>query len=402
MPHETIIYKREELYDQVWTDPISLVAKRYGVSDVALAKICKKLHVPRPSRGYWVRKAAGKKVRRDRLPALPKGVEAEYRVERWKDPAEEVEIGEEARQLLDREQDPSMAVTVPDDRRKAHPWIRKSRGALRASAKNRDQVFRERACLDVRTCNKERPRALRIADTLLKALEARGFKVEVTEPDKRPGLDYYSRRDITPSKTGVHILGSFVEFGIEEGRDIIKTEHETEHHGRGSNAYSYTPPPTYEHRPNGKLTLKIKRSYRHRARTTWSDGKKQRVEDCLNAFIVGLIHTAEHERIWRAERDRQHREWEEQQQRRLEQERKREVEKARIHDLDKRVSAWRKAKTIREFLEEVEAAARQLGDDLSPDSDLTRWLAWARGYAEKSRQRAIEATLELGSEDQNP
>src|SRR5262245_1766044 len=39
---ETVICKREDLYDQVWAEPMRTVAKRYGVSDVALAKICRK------------------------------------------------------------------------------------------------------------------------------------------------------------------------------------------------------------------------------------------------------------------------------------------------------------------------------------------------------------------------
>lgn len=35
---------RNTLYEQVWTDPVKVSAQRYGLSDVGLAKICKKLH----------------------------------------------------------------------------------------------------------------------------------------------------------------------------------------------------------------------------------------------------------------------------------------------------------------------------------------------------------------------
>ena len=31
-----VVYKREVLYEEVWAEPVSTVAKRYGVSDVAL------------------------------------------------------------------------------------------------------------------------------------------------------------------------------------------------------------------------------------------------------------------------------------------------------------------------------------------------------------------------------
>jgi hypothetical protein len=55
-------YKREELYEKVWAHPIQKVAKEYGVSDVALAKACKRRGIPLPGRGYWAKKAAGKPV----------------------------------------------------------------------------------------------------------------------------------------------------------------------------------------------------------------------------------------------------------------------------------------------------------------------------------------------------
>ena len=55
-------YNRADLYRKVWERPVSIVAKEFGISDVALAKTCKKLFIPLPGRGYWARKAAGKSV----------------------------------------------------------------------------------------------------------------------------------------------------------------------------------------------------------------------------------------------------------------------------------------------------------------------------------------------------
>jgi hypothetical protein len=46
---------REELYEKVWKVPLSQLAKQYQISDVGLAKICSKLNVPRPPRGYWTK-----------------------------------------------------------------------------------------------------------------------------------------------------------------------------------------------------------------------------------------------------------------------------------------------------------------------------------------------------------
>ena len=59
---------REELFELVWTTPMSRLASRFGVSDVALAKICAKHDVPRPGRGYWQQLATGIRIERPKLP----------------------------------------------------------------------------------------------------------------------------------------------------------------------------------------------------------------------------------------------------------------------------------------------------------------------------------------------
>lgn len=62
-------YNRRRLYEQVWTEPTQQVAKLYGVSDVAIAKACALLDIPKPPRGYWAKKAAGQKL--PNRPPLP-------------------------------------------------------------------------------------------------------------------------------------------------------------------------------------------------------------------------------------------------------------------------------------------------------------------------------------------
>jgi len=44
---KTVELTREELYEQVWTVPMQRLAERYGISDVALAKTCRKLRAHR-------------------------------------------------------------------------------------------------------------------------------------------------------------------------------------------------------------------------------------------------------------------------------------------------------------------------------------------------------------------
>lgn len=64
----TAAITRESLYEEVWTEPVSRVAPRYGISDVALGKVCRKYRIPLPPRGYWAKINAGKSPRKLPLP----------------------------------------------------------------------------------------------------------------------------------------------------------------------------------------------------------------------------------------------------------------------------------------------------------------------------------------------
>ena len=66
-----IALSRKELYGRVWAQPLSIVAQELGVSGNALAKICNRLLVPYPPRGYWLRATAARKPRKPSLPAAP-------------------------------------------------------------------------------------------------------------------------------------------------------------------------------------------------------------------------------------------------------------------------------------------------------------------------------------------
>jgi AcrR family transcriptional regulator len=66
-----IALSRKDLYQRVWSEPLRIVAKELGLTGSALAKICDRLLVPYPPRGYWVKLNAGKALARASLPAAP-------------------------------------------------------------------------------------------------------------------------------------------------------------------------------------------------------------------------------------------------------------------------------------------------------------------------------------------
>jgi hypothetical protein len=65
---QPVVLSRDELYSQIWATPMIRLAAQYGITGTGLAKICARLNVPCPPRGYWAKKAAGKPVVQYRLP----------------------------------------------------------------------------------------------------------------------------------------------------------------------------------------------------------------------------------------------------------------------------------------------------------------------------------------------
>lgn len=47
MTGKSIRLSREELYRQVWSKPTTALSEEFGISDVAIGKLCRKLNVPK-------------------------------------------------------------------------------------------------------------------------------------------------------------------------------------------------------------------------------------------------------------------------------------------------------------------------------------------------------------------
>lgn len=62
---------RRDLYDLVWTRPMTAVAGGLGLSRNGLAKICDRLLIPYPGRGYWSRARGALPADRPALPPAP-------------------------------------------------------------------------------------------------------------------------------------------------------------------------------------------------------------------------------------------------------------------------------------------------------------------------------------------
>jgi hypothetical protein len=397
MAWETVILKREELYKVVWSEPVLQAAQRYSISNVALAKICRKLNVPRPGRGYWARKAAGHEVRLLPLPPLKDGIPSEHRVRRRRTPVIEADALDTLKELMAREKVPGAGIVVPEQLIAPHRLIRLSLPLLEKRQRAISELLEERACLNIRVSPPALDRALYLMDALLKALESRGFEPVVMEPARRqPHRDYGCETSI-PSKTGVRIGERFVEFALRENDDIIKLPPPAAPKKKSvlDSLFNRQPRPEYEHRPSGRLTLGILNLHDSGARLSWSDGRVQRLEKCLNDFIAALVMAAERMRLQQLEHEQHERARQEELRVRVEAEQRRQLEERLVYDLGSRLTDWTEARDIRMFVAAVEEDARRRTSEINPASELGQWIAWSRRRADTLEAAAIRTILHL-------
>src|SRR5580704_19505771 len=100
---------REELYKRVWSEPTQKVARDLGISDVGLAKICRKLHVPKPPRGYWRQIEVGLRVQPVPLPRAIRTTLDRVWITRTEPPAPPVELDPEVAARLE----PHLSIDEP-------------------------------------------------------------------------------------------------------------------------------------------------------------------------------------------------------------------------------------------------------------------------------------------------
>lgn len=361
---------RQKLYEQVWSMPTVQLAKTYGISDVAISKICKEHKIPKPPPGYWVRKQYGYKVSQKPLPTVN-----DPRLETVHMPvhitaADQHTPSSDAVQKIVFEKKEENQIVVPEHLISPHSLVEKTAHSI-GSAKIDEKGLahpRAKGCLDVSVAKTNIDRAMRILDALLKALEARGYRINVVEKENR-------------SETHVAVLDEKIVFRLEEeveGKEHPLTREQKEHLAKWGYFYGRK----IDYFPTGRLRLRISDAGYPGHRKSWGDTETRRLEDCLNKFIAGLVNAAEGSKRVREEDEKREREWQERERIWREEEERKTREENRIKELDSLVSAWTKCDRIRKFIRAVETNAEGTNIPVTAGSNLDLWLSWARKRAD--------------------
>ena len=350
-------WKREELYKEVWEQPLLKLAPRYGISAVALGKVCRRLKIPVPGRGYWAKLAVGKRAKRLPLREF-KDAPHVRRLKTSLTPKPTIDSTDpELAQIAAVESKP-IALKAEQ-----HEFVRSSEGRLRRARTDKYGIIEpptDRPCVRIRVSKELLDRALALMSTVLFALEEKGFQVSVSE-----------------NATSVRIFGQDVKFSIIEDLRIKESRKEQGYRRMKTvNIYERS----------GNLAFHIRedeKGYRRR----WADGKEQRVEDLLPECLGGLMMVARAKRIWFEELER----------RRAEREKEikaREDFARMVQQLEKWLDGWNKAKQIREFVAAFQKDCTAKGVPTTEDSPKGKWIAWALRQAD----RCDPLTQGLGSQ----
>jgi len=392
MPWESAVHQRDELYEAVWSEPKQQLAKKLGISDVALGRACKKMRVPVPGRGYWARLASGQRLPKVALPRLRSGDMTEYSVYRWREGPGDPEAERPNKAPLP----PGEAdkIPVPAVLHHLHPLLKKHLDSFGQMEGRFADFLKSHTCVALWVSPESLDRALRIMSTLFEALEARGGRIEVIKHEPSSYSLYHAK----PSRTGVWFGEFFLPFSLTEETKVVLTpppppEAPPKRASRWDpEPYSRPHEPTKVFQPNGKLIFHHEgRVYRHASNV--ADGKRYPLEERLHEIVNAILDDAEQARLAEIESQRRAAEAAIENKRREEEERLRRIEEARRFDLWSRVEDFTLICRAKEYILSVEGWARATGVDLQLDSEMSRWLEWARAYVSKQEQEAVETVL---------
>jgi hypothetical protein len=345
---------RQELYDLMWASPATKVAADFGISDVAVLKHCIKKHVPRPTRGYWAKIAAGHKPRKKPLPPT---VQETFE--------------------LDVQRRISKTLPLPEPGAPLHPLAAEMLVALKKLKPDYQKLthLKEPAFPDINISKSLVERAAQSVHVLLHGLEPLGIGFRKSAGKYDSG--YFKR--------GQDRLFITIEEVLIDPLGVERRKHWWQCNGRCT--------------PTGKLAFSIEeRRWDRRETREWLETESHSLERVLSELVSAIrlhflnkqrqhIQEAIDRKKQTEEYEKRHREWlvEEEIRKRKEAEQAhadaiQAVVDARKLDLINAAELWMKSCRVADYIAECEKQWRSSTAELSPDQ--SAWLAWAKGIAD--------------------
>lgn len=351
---------RDELFKKVWSIPTTKLATELGVSDVMIAKYCRKMDVPKPPPGYWARVHAGWKPK---VPALPKTTDQTvltlYYAPTESDPP-----------TVDREFDERLIPPVFAERLDVpHVLVAAvtSMGQQQIDL-NRLAMPKGEGYISLDVSRDQLDRALRIADALFKSFEANGYAVDVYN------CKFWGER------TRILKEGCCAYLSVSE--KYQKEKRETQPGEKRKPPYLLVQPETYA--ATGKLSVKMTHGYSDYRK--WNDRQNDPLESRLKEIVS---YTA---RIIEADLERKQAE-EEIKRLRIEAAERSTSEVKCREELLREANDWDQADKLRRYLNVLEKRMRT--DEPEQSALVDEYLSWAMSVVD-----ALDPLVKMNSREQ--
>jgi hypothetical protein len=391
---DPLTLSREDLYELVWSKPMVELAKDFGMSDVGLAKRCRKLGIPVPGRGYWARVAAGQAPRQPTLKKREKEI-ADCSAQTFDAPNEEsVEANNPAPVPAEysamRDRILMLNVPVIDNLRSASAAVKRTAVLLkrpwqREITWNRGE--RTGATLLIDVSEGAADRALRLCEQLLGAGESLSWKFYLPQSDKaassRSDRSAEQTRSTTvPTFGAFRVEGESLAIRIDERRrqvDHVLTDDEKQRKRRGEYVYA----PRWDLVPTGDLRIHVMRPNVSYTQRTWKDSARSRLEEQIRSVLTGLLDEAirvkadrERDRLAEIERRRQD-------ELRWQLAQRRDANAKLIRELEAQAGAWFRARLLRSYLRAQHRALGETKLQATRQGVAIDFLEWAQHYVDQ-------------------
>jgi hypothetical protein len=349
---------RQQLYERVWQTPMRTLAQQFDISDVGLAKACRKHAIPTPLAGHWMKVQHGKPVHRPALTGVPDElVVLDARAHR-------IAAASSAGTAVETV---NVSVHLRSTTESLAPVAAATFAAL-ANRKPDAHGFVTCGSSQAVRCNLSAQTVSRAA-LLLDAVEC-----ALPQVGARLAHERESQR--------VALWVNEVRLGLTLSEDYRRTETVAK-----DPKYSYYSRREYHYEFTGALRLTIEGDYP--GRKTWADGRRHRLEGKLDSFVRGVAEAAlavtqlrQQREALAQERRRQHELWQAA-------EENRRHRQAFADNLAKEAKAWRQFVDVRDYLNQLQQQIA--GRPLSQAS--VQWMAWATDLVAQMDPVSLRASL---------
>jgi hypothetical protein len=362
---------RDELYERVWQKPIREVAAELGISDVGLAKACRKSNIPLPHQGHWLKKPG---PARDRLKVLlpPPAPGARLEFDFQGSEFAVIQVRDQAREDAEKRlaetprpaTDDKRLVQFAKDARKAID-LRKvdERGIVRCDGPTP---------WPCRTSPENVERGLSVLKSLWARLQSMGIDVDQSEKN--------------PVMVRFEVDGGRYWFWIEEHsnqsfRDLTAKELAEKQRAEKTKRYWWAPN-LKVYTPTGKILVKLSHESSDYIRRKWSDTNYAQIEERIDEIIAGTFSLAAEDKREREQRARE-KELEAARQLRVRQAMQlKEFKKLKKKRLFEEAAAWNNAQSLRDYIEAVRETPLDKLPMFQAEADKAAWIDWASRKAD--------------------